>query len=114
MIIYSATHDEWDRIKDKKSFVSDDYDKEGFIHCCYPKQCTWVLNKHYKKDKSVLLLAIDPELLTGRLVVEDTSGRGEGFPHVYGEINRDSVVKVIEIRQHDDGKYYDNDEVINL
>lgn len=108
MIIYTATKEEWDRIKDKKSFVSDDYDTEGFIHCCFPNQSIWVLNKHYRDCETVLLLCIDPELLTGRLVIEDTSNRGEGFPHVYGEINTDSIVKVIEVIKKEDEEYSDN------
>ncbi|WP_425449702.1 DUF952 domain-containing protein [Dethiothermospora halolimnae] len=113
MIIYTATYEEWNKIKDKDGFASKDLDTEGFIHCSYPRQTTGVLNKHFKNEKKVMLLCIDPDLLTSEWKSEDLKGKGEEFPHVYGEINTDSIIKVIEIKPSKDGVFYENN-IISL
>lgn len=111
MIIYTATCGKWENIKEQTEFVSDDFDKAGFIHCSFPKQVVWVLNKHFRNEDKVLLLCIDPKLLKSKLINEDLKGLGEKFPHVYGSINTDSIVKVIVIYPSTDGLFHENDEL---
>lgn len=114
MIIYTATPEEWDKIKTQTEFKSHDYDKEEFIHCCYPNQTTWVLNKHYRNEEKVIILTIDPKLLKSKWLSEDLKGKGEEFPHVYGSINVDSIIEVFEISPSKDGLFYENDKLRNL
>lgn len=114
MIVYTATVEEWKEIEKKEEFRSSDFDTEGFIHCSYPNQTIWVLNKHYKNEEKVILLCIDPKLLKTKLVTEDLKGKGEEFPHIYGSINKGSVVKVIDISPSSDGLFYENEELNEL
>lgn len=103
MFIYTATPNEWEDIKTKKYFHDNRFHKEGFIHCSYPHQTLQVLNKHYKNDKTVILLVIDPEKLTSPWKLEDLKNKGESFPHVYGDINRDAVMETHKIHRGADG-----------
>ncbi|PAB60701.1 DUF952 domain-containing protein [Anaeromicrobium sediminis] len=105
MIIYTATLKEWEEIKDKEYFQSSSLEQEGFIHCCYPKQTLWVLNKHYKGEESTWLLCIDEEKLTSELRVEDLKNMGEKFPHVYGKINVSSIINRVKIHRDNNGEY---------
>lgn len=114
MVIYTATIEEWEKIKKEKEFISENFDEEGFIHCSFPNQTTWVLNKHYKNEKKVMLLCINTELLKSNLVIEDLKGRGEEFPHIYGSINVDSIEKIIEISPAEDGNFHGNRELEEL
>ena len=75
---------------------------EGFIHCSNGDQVTTSANKFYSHEPEMLLLAIDPVLLTREL--RDEEGRpGELFPHVYGPINREAIVEVIRLTRGPDG-----------
>lgn len=113
MIIYTATTNEWNKIKDKNEFVSDNYNNEGFIHCSYPKQTTKVLNKHYKNEKIIILLMIDENKLQSKCLFEDLKNKGEKFPHVYGSINTNSIIKTLEVKPNKDGTF-DEETILNL
>lgn len=114
MIIYTATYEEWDEIRNQIEFFSDDYSTEGFIHCSYPQQTIWVLNKHFRNEEKVILLCIDPKLLKSKWISEDLKGKGEEFPHVYGSINIDAIVEVFNIQTSKDGLFYENDRLKRL
>jgi len=64
---------------------------EGFIHCSYEHQLDGVLDRYYSGAESVVILTLDTEKLTSKLVEEPSTG-GEVYPHIYGTINRDAVI----------------------
>ena len=68
-------------------------DSEGFIHCCTSSQLPGVITRYYISATELVLLSINTELLTSELVHENTVGGTELFPHVYGAINTDAIVK---------------------
>ncbi len=59
---------------------------EGFVHCSTAEQLPGVVERYYRGRTDVRLLTIDPARLDAPLLWEDTTGRGEDFPHVYGPI----------------------------
>lgn len=114
MIIYTARDIEWKKIKNKNEFFSDDYYREKFIHCSFPYQTIKVLNKHFIGEEIMLLLCINEKLLKSKYVVEDIKRRGEKFPHVYGSINSDSIIKVIKISSNLNEEFHENEELKKL
>lgn len=82
------------------AFTGDAYEAvsladEGFIHCSYEHQVDAVLGRYYTGVESVIILTLDTDRLTSRLVEEPSTG-GEVYPHIYGSIDRDAIVKVTE------------------
>jgi uncharacterized protein (DUF952 family) len=73
---------------------------EGFIHCCKAEQLPGVVERYYQGVAGIMVLSIDPDKLQAELVYENTVGGEELFPHVYGEINMDAVVKVAPLAEH--------------
>jgi uncharacterized protein (DUF952 family) len=72
---------------------------EGFVHCSTASQWPIVRQAFYGAiDGPLLLLEVDEELL-GSPVVREVGNpeSGEEFPHVYGPINTDAVVRVTEL-----------------
>lgn len=69
---------------------------EGFIHCCTEDQLTGVVQRYYQQAQQLVLLSINPDKLTAKLVFENTVGGSELFPHIYGPIN----AAAIESQQH--------------
>ena len=68
---------------------------EGFIHCSFAEQLDGVLDRYYSAAASLILLEIDPNKLSSKLVSEPSTG-GEIYPHIYGPINRDAIVSATE------------------
>ncbi len=74
-------------------YRADSLATEGFIHCSYADQVARSANRFYAQAEELLLLTIDPTLLTSPLR-EEPSADGESFPHIYGAINRAAVVNI--------------------
>ena len=85
----------WGKFKDEKFYEADSLASEGFIHCSFADQLEAVLQRHYKGAEKVLILTIDVERLTSKLV-EESSTNNEIYPHIYGRINRDAIVGIAE------------------
>lgn len=64
----------------------------GFIHCSRPEQVPGVLQRFFAGQTDLLLLWIDPQRLRSELRWEPADG--ELFPHLYGALNLDAVVRV--------------------
>jgi uncharacterized protein (DUF952 family) len=60
--------------------------------------------RYYRSvDEPLLLLEIDPSLLTSRVVEEVPPGGQEAYPHVYGPIDVPAVVAAHEVGRAEDG-----------
>jgi uncharacterized protein (DUF952 family) len=94
-IYHIVLHETWEEQKGNDLYEASSLAVEGFIHCSYAGQLEAVLERYYSGVEKVLLLTIDPALLTSELVAEPSTG-GEIYPHVYGKINRDAIVDVTE------------------
>jgi uncharacterized protein (DUF952 family) len=76
---------------------------EGFIHCSYRDQVASIANLFYRDHADLIVLVIDPALLTNSLRAEAVGG--ERFPHVYGPIERSAVVAVQALERSADGDW---------
>ena len=84
----------WDSATSTQEHRADSLAAEGFIHCSEDQdQLLRVANRLYSGRKDMLALAVDPELLSAPLKREP-SRSGEVYPHIYGPLNTDAVVKV--------------------
>ncbi len=96
MLIYHIVLPEvWEKFKTDFEYEAESLRTEGFIHCSYRNQLDDVLGRYYKNAERVLILHVNPHLLTSDLVAEPSTG-GEIYPHIYGRINRSAVVDVEE------------------
>ncbi len=93
----------WEKDADQP-YRADSLASEGFIHCSFAEQLAWVANGFYADASDLLLLHIDPDRLTGP-VREEPCDTGEIFPHIYGPLNRDAVVKVQTLERGADGRW---------
>lgn len=67
-------------------------DTEGFIHCCTAQQLPGVVERYYTGQNDLYLLTIAAEALDVPMVMENTVGGEELFPHVYGPIPARSII----------------------
>jgi uncharacterized protein (DUF952 family) len=66
---------------------------EGFIHLSDREQVKWVGTRFYGDRSGLVLLQIDSDRLTSELRYDEVAGDGT-FPHLYGPLNLDAIVKV--------------------
>lgn len=56
---------------------------EGFIHCSTGEQLARTAREIYADRNDLVLLKIDPDLISSDVMYEDLYASGEEFPHVY-------------------------------
>ena len=94
MLIYHiVTPEVWEHFKDKEFYEAESLHTEGFIHCSFAGQIEAVLQRYYSDAERVLILEIDTEKLTSKLI-EEPSTNNEIYPHIYGAINREAIVGI--------------------
>jgi len=103
MIFHITSRKDWEAAQSKGEYVAESLATEGFIHCSTLAQVLPVAEKYYKGQGGLVLLVIEPSLLSSELKWEPPSGgtpvgvmEGDQFPHVYGPINLDAVVNIVD------------------
>lgn len=94
-IYHIVTPEVWEEFKTEDFYEAASLNTEGFIHCSFAEQLEGVLQRYYKDQEKVLILTIEPEILTSKLVNE-LSTNNEIYPHIYGKINRDAIIDIKE------------------
>ena len=113
MIYHITSRTAWSEAHEHGDYRAETLETEGFIHCSTDSQVLPVAEKFYLGQRGLLLLVIEPTLLASDLKWEPPSGgapppgvpEGDLFPHVYGPINLDAVVKAVDLESNPDGKY---------
>lgn len=113
MIFHITSRSDWEAAQAKGEYTAPSLYTEGFIHCSTPDQVLPVAKKFYKGQSGLVLLMIEPALLTSTLNWEAPSGgtpppgapSGDPFPHIYGPINLDAVVNVFDFTFDSSGSF---------
>lgn len=92
-IIHIIDSVSWRAALDKGSVGENSLKEYHYVHCCLPDQLTGVLETWFPDDDNLVVLEIESDLLTSEVRFENLEGGRELFPHVYGLINLDAVVK---------------------
>lgn len=93
MIYHVTTNINWANAQKEGNYVAPSLLSEGFIHTSTLEQVAGVLERYYRNVKDLLLLFIDESKLTSPLKYELAPSVNDIFPHVYGPINLDAVIK---------------------
>ena len=95
-ILHAAPLASWSAAQETGAYTADSLASQGFVHCSSPEQILRVANALYKGRRDLVLLAIDPARLTSELRWEPgVDLASELFPHVYGPINLQAVIRVV-------------------
>lgn len=92
-IYHLASPADIDKLKQTGRYSAPSLNTEGFIHCCTNSQLPGVIQRYYIDATELVLLHIDTTQLSETLTYENTVGGTELFPHIYGVINVEAVVK---------------------
>ena len=105
-IFHVTSRTGWAAAQKPGAYTADTLAGEGFIHCSKANQTLRVANNHYHGQHGLVLLVIDPTRLKPEVRWEPGADKAdELFPHVYGPINLDAVVNVLDFEPGADGKF---------
>ena len=97
MIYHVTTNLQWQQALAKGFFEEPSLHTEGFIHNSTKEQVAGVLERYYKNKTDLVLLHINEDKLTAVLKYELAPSVNEMFPHIFGVINIDAIVKITDI-----------------
>lgn len=96
----------WERAQKEGSYRTGSLDNEGYIHCSTQNQILRVANLIYKGVPGLVLLVIDESRVKPTVKYESPATHiKEQFPHIYGALNLDAVVRVIDFSPEEDGSF---------
>ena len=94
MIYHVTTKTQWDEAVSKGFFEVESLQIEGFIHMSKIDQVEGVLNRYYQNVPDLVLLHVEENKLTAEIKFELSPSVNQKFPHVFGPINIDAVIKI--------------------
>jgi len=104
LIFHITSRAQWEQAEVISSYHPDTLDLEGFIHCSTLQQVIPVANALYHGQRELILVCIDSIKVIPEIQYEGVEN-GEQYPHIYGELNLDSVIKVFDFNLNENGTY---------
>ena len=103
MLLHITPAAHWQTAQQEGSYRAESLATEGFIHCSTIGQIDWVVEKFYKGQTDLRLLYIDPAKVQPDVRYEEVPGVPveNHFPHIYGALNLDAVVYVVDFEPGD-------------
>lgn len=99
IIIVNVSEEYYEKTKDVESFGKELSENEGFIHASTIEQFPLIIPRLEKKGGSFMVLYIDTDKLSSNLKWEYSKSLNQDFPHIYGEINKEAVVKAVKLSE---------------
>ena len=104
-IYHICRKDEWTAARAAGRYDGSSQDKaDGFIHFSGRDQVVESAAKHRAGQDGLVLLSVDPEKL-GEALKWEPSRAGLLFPHLYGPLPIEAVLRVDDLPLGDDGRH---------
>jgi uncharacterized protein (DUF952 family) len=104
IIIHILPRTEWERAQAAGTYRAASLNSEGFIHFSTPEQIPHTANDYYHGQSGLVMLVCDTDKLSAELKWEGARN-GWLFPHLYGELNLDAVIRVLDLPMQPDGSF---------
>ena len=105
MILHITTRESWEEAAKAGAYTAKSLQTQGFIHGSTAEQVIDVANFLFRGQRGLVLLCIDESRLKAEVRYENLEGGLKLFPHVYGPIETDSVVEVLDFPPEADGTF---------
>ncbi|TNE46771.1 MAG: DUF952 domain-containing protein [Deltaproteobacteria bacterium] len=110
LLLHITTPQAWEEAQAQGEYKAPSLESEGFIHCSAIEQLVETANIHFKGQSALVVLVVDPTLVTAPIRYEEPAGSNRStnlrFPHVYGPIPSQAVVECVELPVDNDGRFH--------
>ena len=105
MIYHMLPADAWQQQAPDQPYHTETLQTEGFIHCTgEPELLARVANNFYRAEVGkFVILCLDEPRITSEVLWEQVGFHR--FPHIYGPLNLDAIVAVVEFPREVDGRF---------
>lgn len=106
LIFHITGRHAWDAAAVTGYYRAESLEHEGFLHCSTSEQINAVAQRFYQGQANLVLLAIAAERVQAPMRYEapfDAPDSPERFPHIYGPLNTDAVLRVVPLPLANDG-----------
>lgn len=104
MIIHIVKKEVWEQVKTENIYKGDTLESQGFIHCSKPNQVVEVANHIFRGQKDLVLIIINDAKVLNEIRYEGVEN-DELYPHIYGPLNLDAVIDVVDFPTQEDGRF---------
>lgn len=104
LLLHITSRAQWDRARFAGVYCPPSLDTEGFIHCSTRDQLLRVANTIFRGQRDLVVLCIESSRVQASIQF-DTIQTGERFPHIYGPLNVDAVIRTLELPVAPDGTF---------
>lgn len=113
IILHLTTRRAWEQAQTAGAYRGDTLDSRGFIHCSTASQLTGVANRFFRGQTGLVLLGIETDKVLPDVIFEhpinpdsgEVEPGSEPFPHIYGPLNLDAVIQVLNFPPNADGTF---------
>ena len=111
-IYHIVARDDWDAALAAGSYRPPSLEAQGFVHCSTREQVVETANRFFHGQDGLVLLCIQASRLRPPLRYEPPDMQGHTastqqalFPHLYGALNPEAVVRVLPFPSRADGSF---------
>ena len=109
LIYHIANAADWEQAQEAGEYLTStrgrSLEQQGFIHTSTAEQVAPVANAVYVGDQGLLVMVIDEARVKSPIIYEPVPGWDKPFPHIYGPLNVDAVVRTLPLSQDDKGLF---------
>lgn len=95
----------WALAESAGEYRPESLQSDGFVHFSFAGQVANTANRFYADAVNLCVVEFDPELLGAPVVLEDSHGTGEQFPHLYAPVPAAAAVAIHDLPRGTDGQY---------
>ena len=103
MILHITTRELWQTAVD--TYIPESFSADGFIHCSTIEQVLTPANEMFRGQTDLILLCINEEKVQAPVMYEDCYDTGRRYPHIYGPLNKDAIVRIVNFPANEDGSF---------
>lgn len=104
MIYHITNKKDWEESIAKGEYSGDTLATQGFIHNSTLEQVLEIANSRFVGRTDLVLLQIEESKVKPELKFE-LAKNGQEYPHIFGPLNCDAVVKVFDFKPESDGSF---------
>jgi uncharacterized protein (DUF952 family) len=112
-IFHIAKREQWEKALLEGVYRVNTLDSQGFIHCSTFQQIIKVANAVFHAQKDLVLLCIATNKVQAEIRYESAGGE-ELYPHIYGPLNLNAIVKAADFQSAKNGNFVLPKEMANI